>query len=332
LNPVWDPTLAPWNSPLGRSGRFNPNVAALVFNGFDGDSYYNALQVSLTKPFAKRLQFQTAFTWSKTLDTTQGDIASADEGSNTPANPFNSKFDKGPTAMDAPLNLRFNTIYNFPDISSKGFFAGLLKGWRMANIISAQSGYPFSCMIQTGANPSNNELGVEDIGGNLSNDRCELVTSSNLAAAKVLNPNAVVYDPSTVIVGTQRQWFNPNMFTLPHPELGVASLQATGNVNPTGFLGNSGRGMMRGPSLFTWDMSFIKSTKLGILGESGSLEFRAEIFNILNHTNFAFPFSVNYNSNYQAVSSSGTVVPGAGEITNTLVNARQIQFALKIDF
>jgi hypothetical protein len=316
MNPVWDPTLAPWNSPIGRSGRFNPNLAALVFNGFDGDSYYNALQVSVTKPFAKRLQFQTAFTWSKTLDTTQGDIASADEGSNTPSNPFNSRFDKGPTAMDAPLNLRFNAIYNFPDISSKGFFAGLVKGWRMANIVSAQSGYPFSCMMQTGSNPSNNELGVEDIGGNLSNDRCDLVTSDNLAWAQAHNPNSVVYDPNTVIVGNQKQWFNPNMFTIPK----------------AGFLGNSGRGMMRGPSLVTWDMSFIKSTKLGFLGEAGGLEFRAEIFNILNHTNFAFPFSVNYNSSYQAISSAGTVVPGAGEITNTLVNARQIQVALKIEF
>ena len=320
MNPVWDPMLAPWNSPLGRSGRFNPNVAVLVFKSFDGDSYYNALQVSVTKPFAKRLQFQTAFTWSKTLDTTQGDIASADEGSNTPANPFNAKFDKGPTAMDAPLNLRFNAIYNFPDVSSTGFFAGLLKGWRMANIISAQSGYPFSCMMQTGSNPSNSELGVEDIGGNLSNDRCDLVTSENLAAAKLLNPNAVVYDPETVIVGTQKQWFNPNMFTSP---------RAMGGVS--GFLGNSGRGIMRGPSLFTWDMSFIKSTKLGFLGEAGALEFRAEIFNILNHTNFAYPFSDNYNSTYQA-NNAGAVVPGAGEITNTLINARQIQFALKIDF
>ena len=54
---------------------------------------------------------------------------------------------------------------------------------------------------------------------------------------------------------------------------------------PTGFLGNAGRGTLRGPGLSTWDLSLNKDTALPFL-ESAKLQFRAEIFNVLNHANF----------------------------------------------
>jgi hypothetical protein len=82
----------------------------------------------------------------------------------------------------------------------------------------------------------------------------------------------------------------------------------------------------------------VKNTHLPWLGEAGNLQFRADFFNIINHTNFAFPYSNNFNANYQAIVSAGTgfngtnVSPTAGQITNTLINARQIQFALKFEF
>ena len=82
----------------------------------------------------------------------------------------------------------------------------------------------------------------------------------------------------------------------------------------------------------------MKDTHLRWLGEGGNLEFRAEVFNILNHSNFAFPYQNNFNANYQAIVSAHTgvngsnVSPTAGQVTNTLINARQIQFALKFQF
>jgi hypothetical protein len=100
---------------------------------------------------------------------------------------------------------------------------------------------------------------------------------------------------------------------------------------------------MRGPGQFNWDLSLVKDTHLRWLGEGGNLQFRAEIFNILNHSNFAFPYQNNFNANYQAIVSANTgvltaggvptnVSPTAGQVTNTLINARQIQFALKFEF
>ena len=98
-------------------------------------------------------------------------------------------------------------------------------------------------------------------------------------------------------------------------------------------LATSQRGLLRGPGLDNVDFSINKDTRLPFLGEQGNLEFRAEIFNILNHPNFAMPngtvFSgttTDYGPYSQAPSSS------AGVISSTVSTSRQIQLALKVVF
>jgi hypothetical protein len=213
-------------------------------------------------------------------------------------------------------------VYNIPDIHSNAAGAILLKGWTWSNIVTEQTGFPYACQESFGMNTSNSEMGVEDIGGNLQNDRCDFVTASNLAYAQSLNPAAVVYNKNTVIQHKASQWFNPNMFTTPVP----------------GLIGNTPRGLMRGAPENDWDFSLVKNTHIAWLGEKTNFEFRTEIFNILNHTNLAFPYQANFNANYDALVSAGTGVNGtninpvAGQVTNTLINARQIQFAGRLEF
>jgi hypothetical protein len=283
-----------------------------------------------------------AFTWSKLQDTTQGDIGSGDEASDNPSDPFNSAVDKGPTAFDSKINLRASSVYKIPDIHSNAMMAWLAKGWTWSNIVVDQTGYPFSCEINQGNNPSNDEMGLEDVGGFVANDRCSFVTSANLASAQVLNPNAVAYNKSTVITHNVNQWFNPNMFTNAAPEAVAGCVTATAGQNPNcyvvGALGDTPRGLMRGPGQVYWDLSLVKNTHFAWMGEKGNVEFRAEAFNVTNHTNFAFPYSNNFNANYQAIEGPGSgvngtnVLPSAGQITNTLINSRQIQFAAKYNF
>ena len=67
-------------------------------------------------------------------------------------------------------------------------------------------------------------------------------------------------------LGDPWRWFDPCAFALPTP----------------GYLGNAGRNIIRGPGLANLDFSLTKGSRLRFLGESGQLEFRAEIFNILN--------------------------------------------------
>ena len=113
-------------------------------------------------------------------------------------------------------------------------------------------------------------------------------------------------------LGTQALWYDPCAFTIAHP----------------GFLGSVGRNTLRGPGFINVDFSVSKNTALKFLGEAGGLEFRAEVFNILNHANFALP-------NRTVFTASAAVekpANGAALISTTVGNSRQIQLALKLIF
>lgn len=110
-----------------------------------------------------------------------------------------------------------------------------------------------------------------------------------------------------VILGNPNQWFNPAAFLAP--------------PNSSGFYGNLGRDTLIGPGLATWDFSLFKETPFG---EGRSLQFRAEIFNLLNRANFNTPNAV-------AFTPTG-VSPTAGVITSTSTTSRQIQLAIKVVF
>ncbi len=74
--------------------------------------------------------------------------------------------------------------------------------------------------------------------------------------------------------------------------------------------------------MFNMDTSLFKKFKVA---EKRTLEFRAEIFNLLNHANFASP-------NPNVFTSSGAISPTYGAITKLNGTNRQIQFALKYNF
>jgi len=97
-----------------------------------------------------------------------------------------------------------------------------------------------------------------------------------------ISPGAQVYNKNTVIVGKPREWYNTHMFTLP----------------AFGTLGDAPRGALRGPGLADWDLSINKDTAVPWLGKKGIAEFRAEFFNIVNHTNFNFPGIPQNNNNF----------------------------------
>lgn len=290
--------------------RLNPNYGDYTLNTTAADSYYNSLQVGFQKRVSHGLEFQSSYTYSKLLDTGQGQIPSADATAADSTNPYDAKFDKGPSEYDATHIWSFNSVYHFPSISKSGFAGKLFSGWWTGSIVSLHTGFPFSAGLLASFQQSN------DLNTYGALERPDFVTSSNLAAAQAQNSNAVVYDPKTVISGGTGQgnslpYFNPNMFTLQAP----------------GTLGNVPRGLLRGPGFVNWDFSISKDTKLGLLGEAGNIQFRAEFFNILNHPSFANPSGIIFTDPSGAVSSAT-----AGVIQNTANIHRQIQFGLRIDF
>jgi hypothetical protein len=122
------------------------------------------------------------------------------------------------------------------------------------------------------------------------------------------NPDRPSVSPSftgPVLLQRPAQWFNPNAFVLP----------------AAGTFGNLGRATLTGPGLADVDLSL---AKVAAISERASLQFRAELFNVLNRANFGTPNAI--------VFANGAVSPSAGLITATATTSRQIQFGLKLIF
>ena len=99
-------------------------------------------------------------------------------------------------------------------------------------------------------------------------------------------------------------------------------INVPGGTGPNqGVFGKLGRNTFRGPGYTNFDIALIKDTPFGSRGgaELGTLEFRAEFFNVFNFVNFGLPANVIRGS-------------GFGYISKTAGTSRQIQFSGKIVF
>ncbi len=277
-----------WN---GLEARLNPRYADVEFETAGGDSWYNSFQLGVQQHLSRGLQFQSSYTWSKVLDTTQGQHGGESGGANViGVDPNHPKADKGSSDFDTRHSFSFNTLYRLPFTGRKGF-GEILNGWRAGSIVTVRSGATFTPVL------SGNRSRSKVQGGNP--DHPDWVSGC-----------------SNVILGGPDRYFNPACFS----------------IQPLGFLGTAGRNFLQGPGMFNWDLSLTKETHLPFAGESGRLEFRAEMFNILNRPNFSIP--INGRTVYTAneTTASATALATAGQIDRTISSSRQIQFALKIVF
>src|ERR1700691_945798 len=97
-------------------------------------------------------------------------------------------------------------------------------------------------------------------------------TGCGTGATRAANGTAIA---AGTPLGTPGLYYDPCAFT----------------TQPAGFLGDEGPNYLRGPGFNNLNFSLVKDTAVGFLGEGGKVEFRAEFFNLLNHTNFALPAS-----------------------------------------
>ena len=299
--PVYGP-LAGTAVPAGTfyivPGTKKPNTAlANTWTWFsEGTSSYNALQVDLKRRLSHGLAVRGVYTWSKSLD--DGDSLNATAAGNAPAllsNPYVPKADWGLATYDVRHIGVVTASYDLPIGRGRKY---LNSSGGAAN--SLAGGWTVNSIVtaqsgfpftpQLGYNPSNN--------GDTRNP-----------VRPFLNPSFT----GPVILGTPAQWFNPNAF--------VAV------PNNSGYFGNVGRDSYIGPGLATWDFSVLKETHIH---EGMNLQFRAEIFNLLNRANFNTP---NLITSVLLPSPNQTVPvqsPSAGAITSTSTWARQVQFGLKL--
>ena len=268
-----------------------PSIANTWSYFSEGVSSYNALQVDINRRFSSGLTVRGVYTFSKTLD--DGDSLNATTSGGGPAlasNPFHLRFDWGLATFDVRNVAVANVTYALPIgrgqrflADERGFINGLIGGWSVNSIVTLQDGFPFS--PQLSYNPSNN--------GDTRNP---------------VRPFANPAFSGPVTLGTPQKWFNPAAFLAP-----------SNTAANAGFYGNVGRDTIIGPGLATWDFSAVKDTRVR---ENLSLQFRAEIFNLLDRANFNLPNAV--------VFTPSGVSPTAGAITSTSTTARQVQFGLKL--
>jgi hypothetical protein len=317
---VYGSATACWG---GTDSRVNQNVnpatgekwGHIAYRTADGNSSYNSLQVQMVKQMTHGVQFQSSYTWSKSLDEVQNQLASDQTFTEAPGptNAFNLRTDRGPSVFNSQNNWHFNLIYHVPSPIHEGFAGTMLGGWWVAAIETLQSGYPFTACL------SNNQSGSKIIqgAGSPCADRPNLVPGRSLSSITSgtstgctagVNGAALTVAKGTPL-GTPNLWFDPCAFT----------------VQPAGFLGTEGRNILNGPAFADTDFTVAKDTKLKFLGESGNLEFRVEMFNLLNHANFQF-------GNNGGGAALEIDTPSAGQLLDTADTSRQIQLALKLLF
>ena len=253
-----------------------------------GGSSYNSLQVDFNRRFSHDLALRGVYTYSKALD--DGDSLNSTTAGNAPAlasNPYNLSADWGPATYNATNIGVISAVYELPFGHGKPFandLSGLANGFVGGWSVNSIVTLQsgFPITPQLSYNPSNN--------GDTRNP-----------VRPFANPNF----KGSIVTGNPSQWFNPAAF-----------LQPPAN---SGFYGNLGRDTLNGPGLATWDFSTIKNTAVS---ERLTIQFRAELFNLLNRANFNTPNLIVFTP----TGVSGT----AGAITSTSTTSRQVQFALKL--
>jgi hypothetical protein len=268
----------------------NPNLANTTSWVSQGVGLYNSLVVDVKRSMGNGLQFRGNYTFAKNLD--NGSAWNTSVSANTPAFvmfPLNPKLDWGPGATDVRHAAALNGSYELPFGPHRRF---LSHASHTVNLLASEWTLSAIANLQTGF-PFTPQLGYNPTG--------------NGDTRNPVRPNWNPNFSGEVYPRKPGQWFNPAAFLPP----------------ATGTYGNVSRNPLTGPGAAGLDLS---ATKNAHFGEHVGLQFRAEFFNILNHTNFLTPNPVVYTAANSGIS------PTAGVVTATSTTSRQIQFGAKVVF
>jgi hypothetical protein len=294
------------------TGRINPNLPDIAYRAAQGFSDYNAL-TAVARYRASRGMVQASYTWSHMIDNQSdaltGDFfnlnftslqSSADSnGRATFSRQFDPQADRGNSDFDQRHDLVVFSYWNLPAAFANSKAGFLFRGWMVSELAAFRSGFPFTV---GGTSQATNGL------GQIMNNRPDIV-----------DPRQTVFSSPIAVKGGE-QLLNPAGFA----EAAVSTL------------GNEGRNAFRGPGFYNLDVSLARSVGLRWLGEGGSLTFRADAFNLLNHSNLGNPDSglTDPLSSTFGVATFGrqgrqSGFPAVSPLNET---GRQIQLSVKLSF
>lgn len=256
---------------------FAPYYGSISMDGQDTNANFNALEATLKKRMARQLSLTAAYTYSKALDNVpQGggnnDIG-ADASSPLPwTDPNRHAFDYGLSGSDHTHRLVLSYVLTLPTFADSNRFLRAVVG-----------GWE-----QTG-------IMTFQSGGAFT------VTAGKDQSQTGLNRDRAVQIPgidpfATGTCGTATacvKWLNPNAFALP----------------ATGTFGTVGKNSFRGPGFFGWDAGLFKNIPVT---ERAQFQFRAEFFNVLNHTNLNNPTASYSGAGFGTINGAGS--PRIGQL------------------
>ena len=270
------------------------NITAVLANGF---SNYNGLQVKVEHR-ANTLLLLNSFTYAKAIDNSSQVLEVSNGGSPNPQNLLDPRNDKGPSSFDQRFNNTTSVVWEVP--FGKGRALGgsmpaaldaVIGGWVMSSTISLQSGQPLN-------------LRYADFDQRLSDGQPDFLGGvalrPNVGAGQVRSTEA---QRNSLGLKQFEYYFDRTNITIPTAD------------KP---FGNLGRNAVYGFPFYQVDLGVQKNFALRFINEEARLEFRAELFNLFNRTNFSAP-------NTDARSAA------FGRVSSTF-DPRIVQFALKLHF
>jgi trimeric autotransporter adhesin len=267
---------APNRAPLGtnpletQSKLAIPYALAFDYDQSGADSLYNALQVRLVHRFTRGIMLQAFYTFSKSLDN-----ASSIGGSSpiVVQEYGNYSAEWGLSSFDKRHQVRLMSLWELPvgerhRYLSRGWGNRIFGDWRLMNLITWNTGTPFTAYLGGGAS---NNTGT---GANFS-ERAEQVGDPNVGLCG----------------GSALDFFNARAFAVP----------------PSGTYGNQRRGSIEGPCSFSWNVSLAKSFRFGPRERQHSVMARWEVQNLSNTPTFTGLATTVGSSLFGQVTSAGSM-------------------------
>jgi len=268
----------------------------------DINANYNSMQLSAEKRMSRGLMVLANYTWAKSLDDLppRAGVTGFDNSSALPwDDPNRHRFDYGPSEFDHKHRFVLSYVWELPSLKGQnGFVRGVFGGWQLSGLMQAQTGRPVT--IEQGSDISRTGIGRDR--GTLIAGASPYASGPCPSAPCQFYLNLAAFEPTNVPNPA-----NPNQ-TIPNPHI----------INTFGAIG---KGSLRYPGFYGWDMGISKTFSIT---ERFKLQLRGEYFNIFNHVNFL--------SDETTVNNASTVSNGNFGRLTTATDPRIGQVALKLIF
>ncbi len=283
--------------PTTKAAQYPAFAPAIAWRGSAGASSYNALSVSVRRPFARGLLVAANYAYAHEID--NGSNGSGDGDETSAQNPLCLSCEWASGTWDARHVVNGNVVYELPFGRGKrmlrqGVASTLAGNWKLTASALARTGFPVNVLL-----PSS--------------------SISPYGNSGTLRPNLVPGVSLTPPGGrTIAQWINPAAFAAP----------------AAGTFGNAPRNLLSGPGTWQTDTAFAKTF---LLGERARAEFRSEFYNIFNHPQLGQPHATFNPSNTTGFGNITNTVNLNTAIVSPITpvgsgTPREIQFALRLEF